>query len=33
MKFGGIVTMITVLFGGSRPDGNTAQLTKYALEG
>lgn len=25
--------MITVLFGGSRPDGNTAQLTKYALQG
>lgn len=24
--------MITVLFGGSRPEGNTAQLTKYALE-
>ena len=24
--------MITVLFGGSRPDGNTAQLTKYALQ-
>lgn len=25
--------MITVLFGGSRPKGNTAQLTKLALEG
>lgn len=25
--------MITVLFGGSRPQGNTAQLTQYALEG
>ncbi|PTE73300.1 flavodoxin family protein [Staphylococcus devriesei] len=25
--------MITVLFGGSRPEGNTAQLTKLALEG
>lgn len=25
--------MITVLFGGSRPEGNTAQITKYALEG
>ena len=25
--------MITVLFGGSRPDGNTAELTQYALEG
>ncbi|MCE3020773.1 flavodoxin family protein [Staphylococcus pasteuri] len=24
--------MITVLFGGSRPEGNTAQLTQYALE-
>lgn len=24
--------MITVLFGGSRPEGNTAQLTKYVLE-
>ncbi|EHJ08731.1 flavodoxin family protein [Staphylococcus simiae] len=23
--------MITVLFGGSRPQGNTAQITKYAL--
>ncbi|EVQ95798.1 hypothetical protein P563_01931, partial [Staphylococcus aureus M1423] len=23
--------MITVLFGGSRPNGNTAQLTKFAL--
>ncbi|ATH60949.1 MULTISPECIES: flavodoxin family protein [Staphylococcus] len=25
--------MITVLFGGSRPEGNTAQLTKMALKG
>lgn len=25
--------MITVLFGGSRPNGNTAQLTKFALQG
>lgn len=25
--------MITVLFGGSRPEGNTAELTQYALEG
>lgn len=25
--------MITVLFGGSRPEGNTAQLTKSAVEG
>lgn len=25
--------MITVLFGGSRPKGNTAQLTQLALEG
>lgn len=25
--------MITVLFGGSRSEGNTAQITKYALEG
>ena len=25
--------MITVLFGGSRPEGNTAQLTKLAVEG
>ena len=24
--------MITVLFGGSRPNGNTAQLTKFALQ-
>ena len=22
--------MITVLFGGSRPEGNTAELTRYA---
>ena len=25
--------MITVLFGGSRPEGNTAELTRYALDG
>jgi multimeric flavodoxin WrbA len=25
--------MITVLFGGSRPEGNTAQLARFALEG
>ena len=25
--------MITVLFGGSRPEGNTARLTKMALSG
>ena len=25
--------MITVLFGGSRPEGNTAQLAQFALEG
>ncbi|HBC4079322.1 TPA: flavodoxin family protein [Staphylococcus aureus] len=24
--------MVTVLFGGSRPNGNTAQLTKFALQ-
>ncbi|CRV25502.1 hypothetical protein ACUXCL_001922 [Staphylococcus saprophyticus] len=25
--------MITVLFGGSRPEGNTARLTKMAIAG
>ena len=25
--------MITVLFGGSRPEGNTAELTRYTLDG
>lgn len=28
-----MIKMITVLFGGSRPEGNTAQLTKLAIEG
>lgn len=28
-----MIKMITVLFGGSRPEGNTAQLTKSAVEG
>ena len=32
MQKGGCV-VITVLFGGSRPEGNTATLTKQALEG